>query len=118
MMRPPIQGIEVYLYRQPVDMRKSVNGLSILVESAMQHNPFSTSLFVFSNLRRDKIKILYWERSGFVLWYKRLEEARFSWPSSSVDVVSLSGQQLNWLLDGYDINRLMPHAKLHYSSVI
>ena len=117
MMRPTSSGIEVYLYREPVDMRKSVNGLAILVEAGLQLNPFSTHLFAFTNRGRDKIKILYWESSGFVLWYKRLEQARFIWPQDDVTVVSLSGQQLNWLLDGYDINRLKPHDKLSYSAV-
>ncbi len=118
MMRPANSGVEVYLYREPVDMRKSVNGLSILIEAGLGHNPFSAHLFVFTNRSRDKIKILYWESTGFVLWYKRLEQARFAWPNDQTAVVSLSGQQLNWLLDGYDINRLKPHAELRYSSVI
>ncbi|MDH4275838.1 MAG: IS66 family insertion sequence element accessory protein TnpB [Gammaproteobacteria bacterium] len=117
MMRPPVDGVEVFLYKPPIDMRKSINGLALLVEGVLQHNPFSTHLFVFRNRARDKVKILYWESSGFVLWYKRLEQARFTWPRTDGDVVALSGQQLNWLLDGYDINRLQPHAALPYSSV-
>ena len=72
MMRPG-EEIDVYLYRGIVDMRKSINGLSAIVEEELGLSPFGPSLFVFCNRQRDKIKILYWERSGFVLWYKRLE---------------------------------------------
>jgi len=68
---------------------------------------------------RDKLKILYWERSGFVLWYKRLERERFKWPvHGEGDVVTLSGRELNWLLDGYDLRYLTPHRRLEYASVL
>ena len=60
--------------------RKGINGLAVLVEEALHHDPFSEQLFVFCNRTRDKIKILYWERNGFCLWQKRLERARFKWP--------------------------------------
>jgi len=76
-------------------------------------------VFVFSNRRRDKLKVLYWDRSGFALWYKRLEKEKFKWPRRSPDaVISLSEQQLHWLLDGYDIARMQAHDSLHYSSVL
>ena len=77
----PCDAIErIYLCREFVDMRKSINGLSVLVESVLQFDPFSSHLFVFCNKKRDKIKMLIWERNGFVLWYKRLEKQRFKWP--------------------------------------
>ncbi|VAW79456.1 Mobile element protein, partial [hydrothermal vent metagenome] len=64
-------------------------------------------------------KMLYWERNGFCLWQKRLERARFKWPRRAADeVVVLNGQQLNWLLDGYDVMCMQPHERLHYSSVL
>jgi transposase len=89
------------------------------VEQALGHDLFSEMLFVFCNRRRNRVKILYWERSGFCLWQKRLEKARFHWPrKASGDVVTLTSQQLNWLLDGYDIARMKPHAKLNYTSVL
>ena len=119
MTRPSNELLLVYLCREPVDMRKAINGLSILVEGVLLMNPFEPHLFVFCNRRRDKIKILYYEVNGFVLWYKRLEKQRFYWPDESSNaVITLSGQELNWLLDGYDISKLKPHMKLTYTSVL
>jgi transposase len=67
----PAEEVQVYLCRQVVDMRKSINGLSILVEETLQLDPFAKQLFVFCNRKRDKLKLLYWERNGFVLWYNQ-----------------------------------------------
>ena len=61
------------------DMRKSVNGLSLIVSDMLDLDPFSGHLFVFCNRRRNILKILYWDRNGFCMWYKRLEEDRFRW---------------------------------------
>jgi transposase len=117
-MRPG-GDVEVYLCCDIVDMRKSINGLSILVEQALGLDLFGEKLFVFCNRKRDKVKILYWERSGFVLWYKRLEKDRFPWPDERADaVVTMTGRELNWLLDGIDLFRLKPHASLSYESVL
>jgi len=119
MMRPSNELAAVYLCRDVVDLRKGINGLAVLVEEALQEDPFSEQLFVFCNRTRDKVKILYWERNGFCLWQKRLERARFKWPRKvESDVITLTGQQLNWLLDGYDVMRLQPHKSLHYRSVL
>jgi transposase len=119
MMRPANNLPVVYLSRDAVDFRKGINGLSVLVEDTLSLDPFSEHLFVFCNRRRNRIKILYWESSGFCLWQKRLEKARFHWPRK-VDgpIVTLTSQQLNWLLDGYDIMRMKPHKKLDFSSVL
>jgi transposase len=114
MMRPS-DDVEVFLYRGIVDMRKSINGLSGLVESELGLSPFGRQLYVFCNRKRDKIKILYWERSGFVLWYKRLEKERFPWPDRDrEDVVAMTGRELNWLLDGLDLFRIRPHETVTY----
>lgn len=116
MLRPE-RGIErVYLHRAPVDMRKQIDGLAALVEGALAANPFSGALFIFINRRRDKLKMLAWDRTGFIVWYKRLEKAKFPWPvRSSETVVTLTGEQLHWLLDGYDVWRMKPHDTLHFS---
>lgn len=119
MMRPSTELPAVYLCREAVDFRKGINGLSILVEEVLSVDPFCEQMFVFCNRRRNQVRILYWERNGFCLWQKRLEKARFKWPrDADGDVITLSGQQLNFLLDGYDVLRFKPHERLHYSSVL
>ena len=119
MMRPSNALPAVYLCKAPVDFRKGIQGLAVLVETALALDPFSERLFVFCNRRRDAVKVLYWERSGFCLWHKKLERERFKWPRHLDEaVVVLSGQQLNWLLDGYDIRHLEPHKALKYKTLL
>jgi len=109
----------VYLHRDPVDFRKSINGLSIIVEAEMALSPMSGALFVFCNKKRDKLKLLYWDDSGFALWYKRLEQEKFKWPRrASESVLKLNEEQLHWLLSGYDITRMQPHAHLKYQTLL
>lgn len=117
MLRPS-QDVQVFIYRDPVDMRKSINGLAAIVESELEYSPMSGALFVFSNRSRDKVKLLYWERNGFVLWYKRLEKHKFKWlpPVVDQDAVLVTGKQLNQLLDGLDIFQ-RPHDTLFYDNV-
>lgn len=115
-MRPKGTIDAVYLHRAPVDMRKQMDGLSALVEGVMKQSPFSGALFVFINKRRDKLKILYWERNGYVIWYKRIEQEKFAWPVKEREaVMSLTREQLDWLLAGYDVWRMKPHITLCFS---
>lgn len=117
MLRPSHQT-KVYLYTGVVDMRKSIDGLAALVEQVLEMNPMSDALFVFCNRGRDKIKLLYWERNGFVLWYKRLEKHRFTWlNSTTADSINIDGYQLNLLLDGLDIFNNKPHDALIYNAI-
>ena len=118
MMRPDNDLPVVYLCRDSVDFRKGINGLAVLVEETLKLNPFSEQLFVFCNRRRNRVKILYWERNGFCLWQKRLERDRFRWPRDTEALVTLTGQQLNWLLDGVDLWALQGHKRLNFSSVL
>jgi len=119
MIRPSKSLPQVYLCREPVDFRKAINGLSVLVEETLCLNPFSEQLFVFTNKRRDKIKILVWDKTGFILWLKSLDKERFKWPlKEKTEVVNLTGEQLNWLLDGYDIFAMKAHKTLCYETVI
>ena len=116
MLRPDRSIEQVYLHRAPVDMRRQIDGLSLLAKDVMQLEPMSGALFVFINRRRNKLKCLTWERNGFVIWYKRLERHRFHWPRQREEtVLTLSGKQLNWLLDGYDVWHMKPHEALHFS---
>ncbi len=116
-LRPSVGMTDIYLYREPVDFRKQSNGLAAIVERELGHNPFSGSLYAFTNRSHNRIKLLMWERNGFVLYYKALAEEKFAWPRSDNAVLPLTGQQINFLLDGLDILQLQGHRKLQYSSV-
>lgn len=106
---------QIYLYSLPVDFRKSINGLSSLVESELKYNLFSKSLFVFFCENRKRIKILYWDETGFALWYKRLEKDRFPIPKEfKNNSFELSSKELEWILSGVDFWKLTPHKKLLY----
>jgi len=107
-----------YLALGSTDMRKSINGLSILVEGRLELDPFSGHLFVFCNSRRNIIKILYWDRNGFCVWHKHLEKHRFQWPVTQEDVKEVGQRELSWLLDGLDANKLNPHESLVYKTLI
>ena len=118
MMRPGPDGPAVYLCVDPVDFRKSISGLSLIVEQTLELNPFEQVLYVFINRKRDKLKILYWERNGFCLWYKSLHQERFKWPASiGKSTVVLSSEELNWLIDGFDLWSNQPHRTMLLESV-
>jgi len=103
----------VYLYPKPVDFRKSINGLATLVELDIKVAVFDPVLFVFLNKPRNHVKILYWERNGFCLWRKRLDSERFKTSPDPTDVaIVLTVQELNCLLDGFDLWRNRPHQVL------
>ena len=114
-MKMFIEPSDIYMHIEAVDFRKSINGLVVVVEQQLELSPLSDALFVFSNKKRDKLKILYWDKTGFALWYKRLEKQRFKWPKDDqLSRLVLSEQQLNWLLGGYDI---IGHSSLTYQAV-
>lgn len=96
---------KIYLASQPVDMRKGFNGLTALVVDEWKKDPYAGHLFVFLGKRRDRVKILFWDRNGFALYYKRLEQGRFQMPPSSGSSVKLEPAQLAMLLSGIDLNR-------------
>ena len=111
MIRPSNGSLSVYLYDQPVDMRKQMDGLAAIVEHEMTAPLYGKNLFVFLNKRRDKLKILCWEKNGFVVWYKRLEKERFKCRKGE-NKQQLSTKELNWLLDGYDLSKMKPHEAI------
>lgn len=102
-----LEGVRVYLAREPVDLRKSIDGLSVLVGQVLGQDPFSAQLFVFVNRRRDKLKALRWDHNGFVLYYKRLERGRFPWPAidAGEQALVIEPRQLQWLLSGLAIEQ-------------
>lgn len=119
MFRPSKDIETVWLCRDAVDFRKGIKGLTVLVEGQLLKDPFSEQLFVFINRKRDKIKIIYWEKSGFCLWQKCLEQEKFKWPTHlDGEVMVLDGQQLNWLLDGFNLEAMRPHRSLMYKTVL
>ena len=109
-------GLRVFLAPGFTDMRKSINGLSILVDD-FDLDPFSGHLFVFCNRRRNILKVLYWDRNGFCLWHKRLEEHRFDWPRSIAEVMEIESRSLDWLLDGLKLHQPTAHSSLKYSII-
>ncbi|MDD9150191.1 IS66 family insertion sequence element accessory protein TnpB [Sporolactobacillus sp. CQH2019] len=110
----------VYLAKGNTDLRKSIDGLSILVQESFHLDPFSPCLFVFCNRKRDKLKILHWEYNGFWLYYKRLEKGTFQWPKAHNDAPSLkiSRRQLNWLLDGLSLEQREAHRAVKARTLI
>ncbi len=95
-------GARVYLAAGVTDMRKSIDGLAVLVADVLGADPLSRQWFVFCNRGRDKLKILQWTGTGFWLHYKRIERGRFRWPDADTDqrVVTLTRRELDWLLEG------------------
>lgn len=108
-------GTRVYIALGATDMRKSINGLSLLVAEQFELDLFSGSLFAFCNRRRDMVKILYWSENGFCLWLKRLEADTFRWPESESEVMEVSRMALNWLLHGLDLRHA--HSRLGYTAI-
>lgn len=109
-------GLKVYLHREPIDFRLGINGLALLVEQALGLSPFAACVYVFSNRRRNRVKILGWERNGFWLLLKRLEKDRFIWPAETV-VPTVTVEQLHWMLEGIDIGVVHRHRRLEYERV-
>ena len=108
----------VYLCRAPVDFRKQINGLSVLVESELGVDPFAACVYGFVNRARNRVKLLYWNKNGYCLFLKRLEKHRFVWPSAlENDLITLNAEQLDWLLGGYDVFRFAPHERVFYKAI-
>ena len=105
-MHPGCPIEQVYIYREPIDFRKAIDGLSVLVEQELGLSPFASALYVFTNRARNKIKALYWHRNGFCLWQKRLERDKFAWPRDEHEATkTISLPEFGWLLEGFDLWR-------------
>jgi transposase len=115
MMRPVGDDLKVYLHRKTVDMRRGRNGLAAIAREAMAADVFSGALYIFVGRRFDTVKILYWHRCGFAVWHMVIEsDEKFHWPRLlEEEVITMTTEQLNWLLDGYDVWR-QPHKMLRY----
>jgi transposase len=93
-------GFKIWLSNTPTDMRKAINGLSLLVVEQFNNSPQTGELFVFYNRRRDRIKILYWHYNGFCIFHKRLEKASFKIPDKLETAMTLTEHQINRLIEG------------------
>ncbi len=103
---PP--GVRILLAAKPVDFRKGMDGLAALVQQALRAEPFAGEVFIFRPKRADRVKILVYDGTGLVLYSKRLEAGRFTWPSPAEGVVRLSAAQMATLLEGLPWHRLHP----------
>lgn len=101
-------AVRIYLAAEPVDMRKGFNGLTAIVENHFREDVYGGNLFVFVSKRGDRVKILCWDRGGFVLFYKRLEKGKFKVPKvgSACTSLELESAQLTMLLEGIDYSRV------------
>lgn len=107
----------VYLHRAPVDFRKQIDGLAAIVEQTMALKLSTGAIFVFCSKQRNKLKIIYWDKTGFCLWYKRLEKDKFKWPKKDDNsVINIDEEQLHWLLRGVDIRAIKPHKNIEFDS--
>ena len=111
----PEAQVRVWLSTRPADMRKSFDGLSALVRNALQEDPTSGHLFVFINRKRTQMKVLYFDRSGYCLWSKRLERGRFQSCSSGDDKALLSWTQLKLLLEGIDLQERRQYRRYSHT---
>lgn len=110
------EDTQVYLCLQPVDMRKAINGLSVAVIDLLNKESTSGHLFIFFNKNKDKVKILWWDKNGYIIHYKRLEKGHFKIPKSPENKsMSIDSKQLNWLLAGLDFNLMNEFSDLNYS---
>jgi transposase len=107
---------KIYLRPGTTDMRKAVNGLTVIVQEEMSQDPFSGSLYLFCNRERKLLKAVYWDKTGFWLCQKRLEKNKYPWPEDETDARELTGEQLQMLLSGIDFFKA--HKELFYKKVI
>ena len=96
---------KVYLVTGYTDLRRSIDGLAMIIQGQLRLDPFSSALFLFCGRRRDRIKGLLWERDGFLLLYKRLDNGQFQWLRNETEAKLLTPQQTRWLLEGLTIDQ-------------
>jgi transposase len=114
-MLADVSQVSIYVRPGVTDMRKAINGLSVIASEDMAGDPLSGSLFLFCNRYRRILKGLYWDRNGFWLVQKRLERDKFPWPQSEEAATQITAEQLQMLLDGIDFWHA--HQRLEYQSV-
>lgn len=117
-MRDATSFTSVFLHREPMDMRKGINGLCEVVAAASLGELSGQNLFVFCGRRRNSIKVLYFDRSGFAIWQKRLDKEKFAWPKKhESEKVTITPEQLSWLLEGYDVWKMKSFSEINFKRV-
>ena len=106
-------AVKIFLCCENTDMRKSFDSLAVLVKNIIHHDPLSGHIFVFCNRRADRLKLLYWDRDGFAIWYKRLEKGIFSLPQINDSSCVIDHRQLTMILEGVDISSV--HFKKRFA---
>jgi transposase len=114
-MTVDLNAVKIYIRPGHTDLRKAAKGLTVLVQDQMQLDPLSGSVYLFCNKGRRLLKAVWWDRTGFWLAQKRLEEARFPWPEDSRAAEELDAEQLRMLLAGIDF--FQAHRPLQYQRV-
>lgn len=108
------EEIKLYVSMQPIDARKSIDGLCALVLDNFADNPQCGNVFIFFNKAKDKVKILWWHANGFALYYKRLEKHRFVLPKNTTETFEINQAQLNGLLAGLDFSLMRHFPEINY----
>lgn len=109
------QQVQIFIKPGVTDMRKQINGLSVVVQDQLEMDPFSGNMFVFCNRSRRLLKVVYWDRNGFCMWLKRLEKDKFPWPQDKNEAAEINLEELKMLLNGIDFWKA--HKKLNYTTV-
>jgi transposase len=99
-------AMQIYFCVVPVDMRRSFDSLAEIVRESLGQEPRSGHLFVFRNKSEDCLKVLYWDKDGYAIWYKRLEKGKFTLPSATAASVEMSAANFSMLLSGFDLKRM------------
>jgi transposase len=113
---PDLSETDIFIKPGRTDMRKQINGLTVIVQDDMELNPFSPSIFLFCNRERKILKALYWDKNGFCLWQKKIEKESFPWPKDESEAQKITYEQLKLLLSGIDFWKA--HKALNYCEVL
>ena len=111
-----LETIKIFIRPGQTDLRKAVNGLSVIVQETMNQYPFSGNVYLFCNREKKLLEAVYWDKIGFWLSQKRLEKEKFPWPQTGEEALQLNGEELMMLLKGIDFFKA--HKELHYKKVV
>ncbi len=104
-------AVKVYLCKQTTDMRRSFDGLAMMVQCVIKQNPLSGHIFVFRNKRGNMMKLLYWDNDGYAIWYKRLEKGTFFWPSDIQEGVAIDSRDFAMILEGVMLSKTVKEKR-------